>query len=295
MKFDDDLSRIFYYHAAASPFGGHLTHPIQTVFQQHASTCVPQAGGHASARIEKINIHDMVRCEAAYSHTNGSVQKSTGNWTTLVTSVAEGINVFDIVTADRIVTNMAIEHHRQGYYPKVSFVGSQIENLRVNGRPVSAEVNTDLLNFNSRPQESEWTSREAIEQRTDQPLWIGFPDRPWPYVASFTTLAAEQSDKILGSDAPLSIKNRFRWVPDAQLRQVRGYVLCSLINDVQGAAPGSTFGHVIDVPNLGRLFLGELVVDPVAFRLTMMRIELGCVGDGDISFCTGSGNGLPMP
>ena len=127
------LDRVFYYHASASPIGGHLTHPVEAVLDQHASVSLPQAGGQAAARIDNFNFKNMLQCEAAYSHTTGAVQKSNGNWTTLVTSVVEGANILDIVTADRMVSTISLEHHRNGYYPKVSFLGSQFENLRIGG------------------------------------------------------------------------------------------------------------------------------------------------------------------
>ena len=290
------LDRVFYYHASASPIGGQLTHPVAKVIEHHASTSLPQAGGHAASRLDKLNINDMIKCEVAYSHTVGSVQKSTGNWATLVTSVVEGVNLFDIVTADRIVSNMALEHHRNGYYPKVSFVGSQFENLRVNGRIITADVNHQAVIHTTAPVASEWTSQQEIDRRTVEPHWQGFPDAPWPFVPTFTAWAQRQSAAILENpNTPQEIKNRFSWMTDAQKRKIRGYVLCSLVDGVQGAAPGTDYGHVINVPDLGNLFLGELVVDQLSFKHTALRVELGCQADGDVSFCTGSGNGIPMP
>ena len=75
----------------------------------------------------------------------------------------------------------------------------------------------------------------------------------------------------------------------------RGYVLCSLVDEVQGAEPGSNFGHVIDVPDVGRLFLGELIVDQLTFKLSMLRVEFGCRADGNMSFADSSGGGVLMP
>jgi len=38
-----------------------------------------------------------------------------------------------------------VEHPRDGYYPKVSFVGSQFENLRIAGVRVNPVLDPDLL------------------------------------------------------------------------------------------------------------------------------------------------------
>ena len=145
------------------------------------------------------------------------------------------------------------------------------------------------------PQVSEWATQEQIDRLTANPDWQGFPDRPWPVNPLFTDWARSQSDTILSSNAPQEIKDRFAWVPDAQQRQQRGYVLCSLIDKVEGAVPGTNYGHVINVPDLGYLFLGELLVDQLTFKLTMLRVEFGCAADGNMSMCDDSGGGTPMP
>ena len=289
------LDRVFYYHASASPIGGHLTHPVEAVLNQHASVSLPQAGGTAAARLDKFNLNNLIQCDAAYSNTTGSIQKSTGNWTTLVTSVVEGVNILNVVTADRIVSTIALEHHRDGYYPKVSFLGSQFENLRIGDRPITVAVQHQSLLHTARPEVSKWASQEQIDRLTANPDWQGFPDRPWPVNPLFTNWAQTQSDTILKTNAPQEIKDRFAWVPDAAKREQRGYVLCSLIDQVEGAAPGTSYGHVINVPDLGYLFLGEVLVDQLTFKLTMMRVEFGCAAEGNLSLCDDTGGGTPMP
>jgi hypothetical protein len=78
-------------------------------------------------------------------------------------------------------------------------------------------------------------------------------------------------------------------------RKKKGYVLCSVVEEVQGAKSGTTFGHVMHVPGFGNIFFGELVVGPNSYRLTMMRIEMGCIAEGDISVASAFSNGLTSP
>jgi hypothetical protein len=78
-------------------------------------------------------------------------------------------------------------------------------------------------------------------------------------------------------------------------RKKKGYVLCSLVNELQGAKPGTAFGHVLHVPGFGNIFFGELVVAPNSYRLTMMRIEMGCLAEGNLSVASSFSNGLPIP
>ena len=101
---------------------------------------------------------------------------------------------------------------------------------------------------------------------------------------------------------PLWASERYRW--DRKATQA-GSMCCSLVRSVKGF-PGICFGHVIEVPHFGKIFLGELKVerkkpersgDPetYTFHLTMIRLELGCVahGSGNIVPLDSNGGGKP--
>jgi hypothetical protein len=286
--------RVFYYQADANPIGGYLTHPFESVLKTQTSASLGQAGGHIAARAESFHLDDLIRTGAHYSQTTGSVQKTTGNWTTLVTSVVEDLNVFEVVTADRIVSRLALEHSSAvgQYYPKVTFVGCQYENLRIDGLSVTPAVDLELL---SDPGSSVRSAKEGDILSEAAPK-LEFPARPWPQVPSFLNRAIAQSNQILKTEGvPDWLKSRFDWISSDTERAKRGYVLASLVNGVHDAAPGSSFGHVVHVPGFGNIFLGELIVTPVGFDLTMLRIEMGCLAEGNISFASGRGTGFPMP
>ncbi|MCU1322793.1 MAG: hypothetical protein JWM43_2442 [Acidobacteriaceae bacterium] len=272
---DASTKRQFYYHSDASPLGGHITHPFEEVISTAASSSLAQAGGHVSSRLDSYQLDPIVSVTSAYSHISGVVNKSTGNWTTLTTSVVENLNLLEVVTADRIVSRLAVEHPLVGYTPKVSFVGVQFDNLRVAGHPVHPTLNLNLLATDGRK---------------------GFPDRPYLEHEKFLQTVVGQSRRITeAQDAPEWLKARYGWVQSAEERKKRGYVLCSLVEDVQGVKDADAFGHVITVPDFGNIFLSELVLDQGSFRLTMMRTELGCPAEGNLSFATADSNGVTVP
>ena len=151
------LQRQFYYHSDASPLGGHITYPFEKIISTAASSSLAQAGGHVSSRVESFRLDHIVSVAAAYSHISGVKHESNGNWTTLTTAVVEKLNVLEVVTADRIVARLAVEHPAVGYKPRVSFVGVQFDNLRIAGHNVVPKLNLNLL-------------------RTDHDE---FPDRPY--------------------------------------------------------------------------------------------------------------------
>ena len=77
---------------------------------------------------------------------------------------------------------------------------------------------------------------------------------------------------------------RFNWlerfgttVADWENRIRRtGTVITSIVKEIKESCGGTTFGHTIDIPEFGRVILGELIVDRCSFDLAMIRFELGC-------------------
>ena len=116
--------RQFHFHADASPVGGHITHPFEQIITTEASSSLAQAGGLVTGVHESYRLDPIVSAQKAYSHISGAKNQNTGNWTTLTTSVVEFLNVLEVVTADRIVARIAVEHPKVGYTPRVSFVVS---------------------------------------------------------------------------------------------------------------------------------------------------------------------------
>lgn len=271
---DASTQRQFYYHADASPVGGYITHPFEHIITTDASSSLAQAGGVTTASHEAYRLDPIVSTKNAYSHITGAKNEKTGNWTTLTTSVVEHLNVLEVVTADRIVARLGVEHPAAGYTPRVSFVGVQFDNLRVNGHRVYPKLNLNLLDFDHGR----------------------FPDQPHTKNEKFIQKITVHNRRITeAKDVPEWLKARYGWVQSAEEREKRGYILCSLVEEVQGVEDASSVGHVITVPDFGNIFLGELVLDHGAFRLTMMRMELGCPAKGIMSFATADSNGYTIP
>jgi hypothetical protein len=266
--------RQFHFHADASPVGGHITHPFEQIITTEASSSLAQAGGLVTGVHESYRLDPIVSAQKAYSHISGAKNQNTGNWTTLTTSVVEFLNVLEVVTADRIVGRLAVEHPKVGYTPRVSFVGSQFYNLRVNGHAVHPKLNHSLF-------ESEHDT---------------FPKQPHIKDEKFLKKVTEHSRKITkAKDAPEWLKARHGWVEIPAEREKRGHVLCSLVEDIEGVKDATSHGHVIIVPEFGTLFLGEVSVNHGSFALTMLRMELGCPAIGNLSMATSRSNGFTVP
>jgi len=289
--------RVHNYHADASPLAGYLTHPSELELHTKGAVSLGPAGGHSEARAESFSHKDLMHSGAVYSQVTGSIAKTSRNWTTHVTSVIEKLNVLDIVTADKIVSTITVEHPHDGYYPSVSFAGSEFVNLRINGKPVTPTLDLGLVSL-AAPKRKTHSSKEGdmLSDEATSPL-SAFPGKAWPSMQSFVRKAVVQGGKITSAKGvPGWLKGRYTWMESAKDRTKKGYILCSLVSSVPDAAPGTSYGHVITVPNFGNVFLGELIVDPKSFQLTMMRIELASAAStGQTSFSAARTNGFPSP
>lgn len=294
---DASTKRVMYYHADASPVGGHITHPMEHILHSHGSVSLSQAGGHMHSRVEEYKLEGLVDCGAAYSKVHGIHRGPEGNWTTMATAVVERVNVMEVVTCDRVVSRLATEHPRTGYYPAVSFVGSQFQTLRIAGHAVTAPIDLGLLTGKeTRAETLHRRSEAAAGRHLAEPKHIDFPQHPWPEIETFVAKAVAQAKHIVEAPgAPEWLKARFKWMLSPEERAKKGYIVCSLVEEVQGTDPHHTFGHVVHVPGFGNVFLGELIVTPLSFSLNMLRIEMGCAADGNIAFGNTRSNGCPMP
>ena len=275
--------RVHYYHADSNAFGGHIETPVKQLIPVAAPSSLPPVGGYESAHTDRYHLEGILSFESAHTQVAGSISHKTGGWTTLASAVVEGLNVLNVITADRVVAQIATEHPPEGYIPTVTFIGTQFENLRVSGFPVEPVLNLGIC---------------------DQGLAAGqFPKTAIFENQSFLKSAAAQYERMNNPKAlpswvedrtiPAWVHERYKW-DNAQLRE-RAAVLCSLVTEVRGQFPGRPFGHVLEIPGIGRAFLDELLVDRTSFRLIALRLELGCTTNGSASVCAAAIEGETWP
>ena len=263
-----DQKRVHYYHADATALGGHIKTPFDQAIPVVAPLSLPPVGGYAVARAEQYRLEGILSFESAHTQVAGSISHKNGAWTTLATSVVEGLNILDVIVVDRIVAQIATEHPAVGYNPKITFIGTQFENVRIAGYPVQIILNLNLC---------------AQAEGKD-----GFPQTSLFEDDRFLAASAEQykamsiekniPEWVKDRTIPAWVKERYTW--DNEQLKKRSAVLCSLVTQVKGEFPGRPFGNVLEIPEIGKIFLGELLVDHNTFRLIAIRAELGCATSG---------------
>jgi hypothetical protein len=275
----DVKERTHTFNAEAIVLQGNLQLPLAQKIEPQAHSKLAETGGYLTQRSDGYRLESVVSFRSAYSHVAGNRSLKSGEgWHTLTTTVVEGLNVLDVLTADRVVGQMITEHPLVGYVPSISFLGTRFENLRIAGQPV--ELNLDQEIFGSRPADDAPYTRDQ-----------GLLDR-----------VSSQYERIRKhQDLPAELQERYN-----RLSSTLGAseaVECSLVNQADGGYPGKSFGHVITIPGFGTITLAKLTVkheDPhpktkvprkTTFSLTMIDLKLGCVICGDIPIGGGSNNG----
>ncbi len=273
------------YYASAHLLSAEFEEPLQERIAPRAHVKLPKDGHPEFKQADPFRLDGLISYRSGYTHVAGHKSPKPGHgFTTLSTSVVEDINVLEVITADRVVAQISTEHPvydpdngQTDAVPSVTFLGTRFDNLRIGGHKVELEPHLDILGPKPANAKSYFEEEEVIDRIASQYKNINetrkLPD--W---------AGEQ----------------YQWDPDAAVR--KGQVKCSLVNSVTGA-PGIHFGHVLDIPHFGKIFLAELTLkreknggpgpDKYAFHLTMIRMELGCLaqGTGGVSNAESNGQG----
>lgn len=279
----ESSQRTHTYHASATAISGQLKLPLSREIRPQVHAHLPKKGGHYSYRTGEFNVDGVISYRSANSRVSGNRNSKPGRgWTTIATAAVEGLNVLEVVTADRVVVQTITEHPLEGYVPSVSFLGTHFENLRILGHPVELDIDYNLLSE--------------------------MPDGDGPYTRDPGVIdrVGKQHRRVLESKGlPDDLKERYN-----QFSSTLGSteeIECSLVNRASGSYPCPSFGHIICVPDFGKIVLAKLTVSHdehntptgspriTKVQLTMVDLELGCAIDGSVSIGTGSSNGTTIP
>lgn len=281
--------KTFYYHAHANSLGGSLRQPLNKVVATDASASLASAGGFASRRVERFHVDGLISVEAAHVRVSGSEhvidsreyqaeRKQARNWRTITAATVEGLNILEVLTADRIVAQVSVDHPQDGNPSKITLLGSRFDNLRVHGMPVTPVMCTRILGDRRTPGVSAETA---------------VSNSPLDFEELVQEASVQHGTRAQSHTARTQSRMKYA-APQDDLRE-KGNALCSLVQEVTVEAPVESFSHILRIPDFGNVFLGELLVTRFSAQLTMLRVEMGCMADGDLSACSVYSNGRPMP
>jgi hypothetical protein len=287
----EGVKRTHTYHAEAHALGGKIILPLEQEITPHALTSVPEEGGYRAQQASEYRLETVISYGRAHTQVSGHKEIKPGRgWNTLTTAVIENVNILNIVTADRVVAQIATEHPLKGYVPRISFLGTQFHNLRIAGHLIDLDLDLDIVG--PKPDNDAAYTRDA-----------GFVDR-----VSRQHARLREHPNVLEE-----ILERYNLVPgrvSENLESPEGdqeTVEFSLVRQAKGSYPGKTFGHVIHVPDFGTIYLATVKIEhedwsPVAkthkrttVSLEMLRAKMGCIATGSTVVGTARTNGTSAP
>jgi hypothetical protein len=265
-----DRMRKHLYHGEADLLDLEVIEPFQEKVKQGKVELVDGKGDRSHYEFKQsgpFNVKGVLSYQSGYTQVGAArSMKHERRYSTLVTSAIEGLNILDILTADRMVAQITTAHPIDGAVPEVSFLGTRFENLRIGGHKVELDTNLEILGPRPVGDTSYFDNQRVMDRMAEQYERLTKSDY-FPDWARERYARSEEGWKPKNNDAGADIAK------------------CSLVNRVN--CDQRSFGHVIDVPHYGKFFLGELSVkrvpacesddyDTYTFHLTMVRMELGC-------------------
>jgi hypothetical protein len=281
------------FHAEAAALHGALHLPLKQEIPAQSYLKLKEHGGYLSQDSDRYRLEGIISYAAAYSQVTGNEEtlKLGHGWATLATSVIEKLNILEIVTADRVVAQIATEHPREGYVPKITFLGSRFENLRIAGQPIDVTIDPYAL----------WDEDEGL----------GHEERDLKRMKRIADLdVADLHNEDLPGDLPECYPVKEPHKEADMTRHDR--IHCSLLASEQPKRDGwlgflkkHHAPYIFDVPHFGRIYLGVICVEHHEFlkgiphqtrvKLSMIKLKLGCAASGYGSVGTTRTNGQTVP
>lgn len=296
------------YHAEADVLSGNLKRPIeQKIEQQVPVSLKDRRGGHLTRVTEDFSLEGFISFKRGLTRVSGSPSVKHPGWVTLSTSILEGLNVFEVMTADRVVSQVSTNHaYDNGHVPAVTFLGTQFTNLQLGGFPLNPILNLGVCGEKpdcDRPYVTDAQFLGAVSNQVKSLAKMpGLPE-----------ILQEKYDKTLTNIDKLTSNGSGNDYEEAIS------VTCSLVHSIDISKipiPGlKTVGNLLMIPDFGTVALAEIEVgieldnDPESrrstdpgysrmsnyFQLTMLQMQLGCIGHGTVNVGTTITNGGTRP
>ena len=278
------------YQGSAYGFAGEVERPFRHVIPSQAATVLGVHGGRGQDRVENFKVEGVVSFDSASVEVGGSFDDCHHRHTSYASSTVENFNMLNVVTADKIVSRVAI------YSPKLNepggytfnVIGSHFDNLRIAGHKVDVKLATHIF----REHDSHEKIANAHKQaRFDQ----------WLLGSKLGGLNNKELEKLEDDYHALGGMSQVveAWKQTGNKRSTDNLSF-SLLNHIkiEDHAGKDTdligYGSIICIPKFGVVRLAEITVGKHCVSLNMLRVDMCSTGTGGGGAGGASGGGT-MP
>jgi len=272
------------YHATAFGVSGELLRPTQKSIAAQAATALSPGGGRSFARTDNFQLDGIVSFGSAYTEVGGSFDDCHNLHTSYAYSVVEKLNIAGIITADKVVSRVAVYSPEEGSHEDASFdiTGSYFENLRICGHLINVKLATHEFH------------KHDTYSKLDQAVKTKKADHLL-FLSGLMKLKDRQLQDLEGEYHALNgvAKRVAAWKQETTRKKATAYS-CSaaahlnLPDHVGTDSELEGYGSIICIPKFGIVRLAEVTVHKERRYLNMLRVEMCSSGQGNIH---GGGSG----
>jgi hypothetical protein len=265
------------FHGHASGVAAHIRRPKDAVLDVKGCSTLPVIGGRAEHKVGKSKLGRWVSFQSAHTSAHGDyenakhgVETTQGKpfeeaaTITKVSARVRGLNILGRVSIADL--NLYLESRTAPgmLQPSIRLKGNRIDGVKIDGAKLKI------------------TLAESLFRKHDTKAKLE---------GAFQGLASHHKRLFLpcevGADEVASY-------PDGQ-----GTTKCTIVQkiawDGQPHPTAEIYGHVVRVPNFGKIYFGEMFIGADARRLTLVRFQLGSDNGGEVTGADGQTNGTTWP
>ena len=257
----------------------HIRRPEKKLVPVHGASSLPVIGGLSESYVGPTKVDKWVSFDSASTSAHGDyVDAEKGVATT------RGEIAFDAV-------------------PTKTHVIADVRGLVILGRVHIARAAVGLISYSAEGKESpvirlEGNVLEGV-RIDDSRLVITLAEGFYQECDTKDKLAARHGAGLAPRHAGLLLPVDGSSDPITTFPEADGTVKCTIVEDIHWDGdphPTATIhGHVVRVPNFGKIYFGEMFITKASRRLTMVRFQLGSDDGGEVTVAEGENNGGGWP
>lgn len=280
----ESQEQIFLYHGYGLGIGGYLERygshiPIPSI----GSVALSMAGGEAVASSgawswapeDEPDPPKGFRISVRGIRARLWTEETRKEWVTNAEVVVKGFNLCDRVEIGQMVTRLRSVHTKNAgkHQPRISFQGSGLWNVKIEGEPAGVTIDDDL---------DEFATHDELKD-------VVGGKRPTRFCPN-NLHAPQASQQALQAKPDYFVDLREKYKNDSHTR-------CSIVGDIRKGREKhpKAKGYSVEIEDFGRIFFGEMLVSDGMKRLNLIRWDLGCDDCGGGTGGSADLNGEPMP
>lgn len=280
-----DLARRFIFRANACALGGRMYRPTDQLITSPATSALAVVGGRAEGHARRVRCKPYVsvgeattRVEGAFDRraqavawTHGRVEEDAMSATSTAFSDVTDLAVSKRLTAGRVSASLVSKSPSGSREAAIRLRrDTTLADVAIDGHPLVITVNRRAFEL--------YDTRSKLRAAADEAAFVK------KHGGCFF-----MQDGVAGRSAPA----RPRLVDEG------GVILATIVSSIRWKDrphPEATIdGHVVIVPDFGRVFFGEIFITDVSRRLTMIRLRLGSPEGGSVGVSEVETNGSWFP